>query len=61
MNQKHQDICPICTEPFRKEEVIIEYMSWDTASVGGKRLGHLDCVLHLSELEKRKHPPKGRK
>ncbi|GKV81391.1 hypothetical protein PEC106664_21650 [Pectobacterium carotovorum subsp. carotovorum] len=53
-----QDMCPICTKPFQKEEVIIQYLTWagkEASSI--PKLGHLDCVLYLSKTEDRKHPP----
>ncbi len=51
-----QDMCPICTEPFKKDEVVIEYEMWGTSSEL-KFLAHLDCALAVSRAEGRKHPP----
>ena len=56
-----QDMCPICTQPFKKKEVIVRYLTWagkDKDPV--QRLGHLDCVLHLSKREEREHPLQGK-
>lgn len=50
-----QDMCPICTEPFKKDEVLVNYLTWDKDQHSDK-LGHLDCVLYLSKTEERKHP-----
>lgn len=51
-----QDICPICTEPFKDDEVLVRYVTWGKKQLAEK-LGHLDCVLHLSKSEVRNHPP----
>lgn len=51
-----QDICPICTSSFKKDEVLMRYVTWGEKRPADK-LGHLDCVLFLSQGEKREHPP----
>jgi hypothetical protein len=53
-----QDMCPICTEPFQNDEVVIEFRKWDTKKLeeADTFLAHLDCALSLSRKEKRKHP-----
>jgi hypothetical protein len=51
----NQDMCPICCEPFKSTEIVIEYQKWGEM----KLLAHLDCALALSKAEDRKHPPKG--
>lgn len=52
----NQDMCPICTEPFKKNEVLVRYLTWDKKQLPDK-FGHLDCVLYLSKTEGREHPP----
>lgn len=51
-----QDMCPICVEPFKKDEVLVQYITWGKGQAVGK-LGHLDCVMTLSKAEERNHPP----
>jgi hypothetical protein len=48
-----QHTCPICTEAFKKKEIVVEYRQWGTPT---RLLAHLDCVLVLSKDEDRKHP-----
>jgi len=53
----HQDMCPICTQPFKPDEVLVRYMTWGKGTAA-ESLGHLDCVMYLSKTEEdRKHPP----
>jgi hypothetical protein len=49
-----QDMCPICTLPFKKDDAIIKFQIWGQKT---KTLAHLDCALYRSQGEKRKHPP----
>ncbi|HEY8127315.1 MAG TPA: hypothetical protein VIF39_01165, partial [Hyphomicrobium sp.] len=55
--------CPICTRPFASKDVIIKYWRWEAtagepgSSLPPHQLGHLDCVLSLSQMERRNHPP----
>jgi hypothetical protein len=49
-------MCPICSEPFQKGEVVVQYVTWEKDKAPGK-YGHMDCVLYLSKIEERKHPP----
>ncbi|WP_281717985.1 hypothetical protein [Pandoraea apista] len=52
-----QDMCPICTEPFKRDEVLVRYLTWGKGTTA-EQLGHLDCVMYLSTTEEdRKHPP----
>ncbi len=53
--QTQQDMCPICAEPFKENEVVILYQKWKSDAVE-KALAHLDCALYLSRTEERKHP-----
>ena len=54
MDEVDPGMCPICTEPFRDNEMVIECHKWDK----GTFLAHIDCALALSRGEKgRKHPP----
>ena len=56
--QKIQDMCPICTYPFKEEEVIVQYFTWKgNGKTLEPRLGHVDCILYLSKIEERDHPP----
>lgn len=53
-----QNICPICTAPFKKGEVIVQYLTWNgDQGQSMQRLGHMDCALYLSRQEDRNHPP----
>jgi hypothetical protein len=63
MNMKDsqpQDMCPICTKPFADKDVVIRYSRWDKkwgkpgASAPDSELGHLRCVLGLSQMETKK-------
>lgn len=55
-NQGTCPICPICNEPFKENEVLVRYLTWDKKQHSDK-LGHLDCVLYLLKTEEHKHPP----
>ena len=54
MSSEKQDMCPICCEPFKFKEVVVDFERW-----GDKTLkAHLDCLIYLSATEEgRKHPP----
>jgi hypothetical protein len=52
-----QDMCTICTAPFKKAEVLVRYVTWGEKQPAEK-LGHLDCVMYLSKAEDRNHPPR---
>lgn len=54
-----QDMCPICTAPFKEGEAVIQFGAWSekTMAKESTRLGHVDCVLYISRKESRKHPP----
>lgn len=49
-----QDMCPICVEPFKEGEVLVQYVTWGK---NAGKLGHFDCVMALSKAEERNHPP----
>jgi hypothetical protein len=51
-----QTICPICTQPFQRGQILIEYREWGRDQEQA-RLAHMDCVMHLSSTEERKQPP----
>ena len=52
-----QNICPICTASFQDKEIILEYRSWEFDKPSDPRFAHVDCLLYLSKIEKRDHPP----
>ena len=53
-----QEMCPICTLAFKKKDVLVEYRRFRAPS--GPEFAHLDCLLHLSRMEDREHPPTNR-
>jgi len=55
--RSRQNMCPICNKQFAEGEMVIEYRKWSGEAGGDIYLGHLDCVLQLSMVEKRSHPP----
>jgi hypothetical protein len=56
-NQK-QDLCPICTEPFKFKEAVVAFSRWDHEE---NMKAHFDCLLYFSAVEEdRKHPPLNR-
>ena len=55
-----QTYCPICTAKFKKDEVVVRNRRWEKGKPGKAQLAHLDCLLHVSSMEKRKHPPAGK-
>jgi len=49
--------CPVCASPFTEGDTVIEFRNWRLDSVlSDPALGHVDCVLHHSQLEDRMHP-----
>jgi hypothetical protein len=55
MSEK-QDLCPICTEPFKFKEIVIDIERWEHETLKA----HLDCALYMSMTEEgRTHPPLG--
>jgi len=53
--QTKRDMCPICAEPFKENEVVIIYQTWKP-DAGVMDKAHLDCALYRSRTEERKHP-----
>jgi hypothetical protein len=53
--------CPICNKAFGDKDVVIKYHFWSAKDeeADKARVGHFDCVLHLSKPEKPAHGPKG--
>jgi hypothetical protein len=47
------DMCPICTNRIKPDDVVIEYrFGADEEKVGkGPFLGHFNCVARLSQLK----------
>jgi hypothetical protein len=55
-----QDMCPVCSEPFKEGEALIQFIEWSEKATAqtNTRLGHVDCVLYISRMEgRKKHPP----
>lgn len=52
-----RNMCPICTAPFSPDDTVIEFHHWGAQAESPiPVLGHVDCVLHLSQQEDRMHP-----
>lgn len=58
MTKPTNSICQVCSAPFEKKEVVIQFTRWDN-DPEGPMWSHLDCVYYLSVTETRaQHPPK---
>ena len=55
MSHVEQDMCPICCEPFKFKDVVVNFERWKYES----SKAHLDCLLHLSATEggRKEHQP----
>jgi len=52
-----QDMCPICCAEFKEHDIAVEFLRKAKSGFSESRLAHLDCLLHSSKIEDRKHPP----
>lgn len=57
-----QDMCRVCCTAFNSKDIVIQYWEWvNSDEADGPWLGHLDCMLYISKMEKRKHLPSSKK